>query len=183
MTDVPWPGSRRQIDLAGERLRDWWFDFGLSQELVVTDPVLTAATGLFVSFREGFQVPVSKTAMGLRSFLRSEGAPVIVSQRLKRSPTILNKLGRYPAMKYSRMEDIGGCRAILPGRSEVEVLFAAYVAIGKSPVSETMFGSQRRLAIAPSTWSCSEMGGSSRFSFELPASRHGLRRSIGSPAG
>lgn len=78
MTDVPWPASRRQIDLAGERLRDWWFDFGLSHELVATDPVLTAATGLFVSFREGFQVPVSKTAMGLRSFLRSEGAPVIV---------------------------------------------------------------------------------------------------------
>lgn len=120
MTEPLWPASRRQIDLAGERLRDWWFDFELSHDLVITDPVLAAAGGLFVDFREGFQVPLSKTAMGLRSFLRSERAPVIVSQRLKRAPTILNKLGRYPAMKYSRMEDIGGCRAILPGRSEVE---------------------------------------------------------------
>ncbi len=46
--------------------------------------------------------------------LRTEALPVEVSQRLKRSTTILDKLGREPTMALSRMQDIGGCRAIVP---------------------------------------------------------------------
>lgn len=115
MPDVPWPASRRQIDLAGERLRDWWLDSRLSSDLVHTDPKLSTAANLALDFRAGFQLPVSKTAMGLRSFVSRESSRVIVSQRLKRMPTIMDKLGRYPNMKLSRMEDIGGCRALLPG--------------------------------------------------------------------
>lgn len=52
--------------------------------------------------------------MGLRSFVNSEGAPVVVAQRLKRMPTILDKLTRHPAMQLTRMQDIGGCRAVFP---------------------------------------------------------------------
>lgn len=51
--------------------------------------------------------------MGLRSVLHTEGCPVQVSQRLKRIPTILDKLQREPTMQLANMHDVGGCRAIL----------------------------------------------------------------------
>src|SRR5438270_828907 len=37
----------------------------------------------------------------------------IVAQRLKRMPTIIDKLRRYPNMKLSQMQDIGGLRAVV----------------------------------------------------------------------
>jgi hypothetical protein len=51
--------------------------------------------------------------MGVRSFVKSESTTIVVTQRLKRMPTILDKLGRHPNMKITQMQDIGGCRAIL----------------------------------------------------------------------
>jgi len=59
-------------------------------------------------------------AANLRYYAREESQPV-VSQRLKRVPTIAGKLLREPAMKLSRMADIGGVRALLPSQA------AAYV--------------------------------------------------------
>ena len=44
---------------------------------------------------------------------RRVGDEGIVAQRLKRMPTIISKLGRLPWLKLSRMQDIGGCRAIV----------------------------------------------------------------------
>jgi len=37
----------------------------------------------------------------------------LVAQRLKRTPSIINKLKLYPSMKLHRLQDVGGCRAIL----------------------------------------------------------------------
>ena len=51
----------------------------------------------------------------LRGFADRESSEVIVSSRLKRLPTILDKLARHPNMKITRMQDIGGARVILPG--------------------------------------------------------------------
>lgn len=42
-----------------------------------------------------------------------------VSQRLKRVPTIIDKLSREPGMRLARMADIGGCRAVLNSIDEV----------------------------------------------------------------
>jgi ppGpp synthetase/RelA/SpoT-type nucleotidyltranferase len=49
----------------------------------------------------------------------TEGCQLEISQRLKRVPTIINKLGRYPAMQLATMQDIGGCRAVLTTIDEV----------------------------------------------------------------
>ncbi len=59
--------------------------------------------------------------MGLRSFVNTEGANPAgrVAQRLKRMPTILDKLEREPGMNLARMHDIGGCRAILPDEATI----------------------------------------------------------------
>jgi putative GTP pyrophosphokinase len=80
-----------------------------------------------IAFRETFQDPLRKTVMGLRSMVKSEvpafkatGARVPVVQRLKRREQILWKLARFPDSKLSNMGDIGGCRAVLGSRAEVE---------------------------------------------------------------
>lgn len=57
--------------------------------------------------------------MGLRSMVSRESDRGLVSQRLKRLPMIVNKLSRFPDMSLARMQDIGGCRAILRDRDEV----------------------------------------------------------------
>ena len=43
----------------------------------------------------------------------------LVAQRLKRTPSIINKLTRYPSMKLHRLQDIGGCRAIVSNIDKV----------------------------------------------------------------
>ena len=45
---------------------------------------------------------------------RRTGSAGIVAQRLKRLPSIVSKLERLPWIRLSEMQDIGGCRAIVP---------------------------------------------------------------------
>lgn len=51
----------------------------------------------------------------------------IVAQRLKRLPTIIDKLSRYPTMELARMQDIGGVRAIVNSVNEVRELEKQYI--------------------------------------------------------
>lgn len=44
---------------------------------------------------------------------------IIVTFRIKRFESIINKLDRYPNMRFSRMWDIGGCRCIVKNNEEV----------------------------------------------------------------
>ena len=100
--------ANKAIDRAGALLRDSWRND--------TDPDQRErqdAVGLVSDFRAGFQYPLVKVNNGLRAFVRSEGGPIVVSQRLKRITTIIDKLDRHEHMKLTRMQDIGGCRAIL----------------------------------------------------------------------
>lgn len=76
-------------------------------------PEETAALDVLVDFRALHALPLIKANNGLRSMLRTEDCPVEVSQRLKRLSTIVDKLIRQPTMALSRMQDIGGCRAIV----------------------------------------------------------------------
>lgn len=76
---------------------------------------LADAVGIIVEYRSGFQDPLKKVTVGLRQFVERESSEVTVGQRLKRNPQILNKLGRFSSMRLTQMEDIAGCRAILPG--------------------------------------------------------------------
>lgn len=57
--------------------------------------------------------PLSRIGGNLHRYTADEGKP-IVTQRLKKLPTMLGKLFREPGMKLARMEDIGGVRAVLP---------------------------------------------------------------------
>lgn len=113
--------SRTQVDKAGRLLRDWWrTPAGSEEEKSFDEDVLVEGFAVVVAYRSNFQDPLKKVTVGLRQFVERESGEVIVGQRLKRNPQILNKLNRFGSMRLTQMEDIAGCRAILPGgRSEV----------------------------------------------------------------
>jgi len=58
---------------------------------------------------------------------KAKGIPdAIVAQRLKRLPTIIDKLSRQPQMALSRMQDVGGLRVIVPTVAHVHKLRKYY---------------------------------------------------------
>jgi len=118
---APLPGhSRSSINRAGRELRRWWMTPGNA----VTPETIDAFAAM-IAFRESFQVPLKKVVMGLRSMVCTEmrlervGQNVPVAQRLKRREQIINKLGRLESMQLWTMGDIGGCRAVLGSREQV----------------------------------------------------------------
>lgn len=71
-------------------------------------------------FRSCHAYPLQKVTVGLRSAVATETSrSPVVAQRFKRFPSMLKKLLRYPDMSLARMQDIGGCRAILLNGDEV----------------------------------------------------------------
>lgn len=111
VADVP---SKSRVNRAGDTLR------ALNERLVEgrVDEVTEALEVLF-AWRTSHSRPLQTATMGLRSRVQTEGCQVEVSQRLKRVPTIIDKLSREPGMQLARMADIGGCRAVLNSIDEV----------------------------------------------------------------
>jgi ppGpp synthetase/RelA/SpoT-type nucleotidyltranferase len=70
--------------------------------------------------------PINTFQSTLRVKLRDYSHNPIVAQRLKRMPTIIDKLKRYPSMKLTTMNDIGGVRAVLGSVSDVYRLADSY---------------------------------------------------------
>jgi putative GTP pyrophosphokinase len=71
--------------------------------------------------------PINTFQSTLRTKLKAHGyKDYIVAQRLKRLPTIIDKLKRYPAMQLTTMQDIGGLRCILPSIKDVRKLRTEY---------------------------------------------------------
>lgn len=76
------------------------------------------ALGVIDNWRIAHAFPMNTFAVNLkRQVLDIEGALVV--QRLKRLDTICGKLMRYPDMELFRMQDLGGCRVILPTIADV----------------------------------------------------------------
>ncbi len=73
------------------------------------------AVDLANKWRACHAYPINTFQATLRRKLRSGlyGSNPIAAQRLKRMPTIIDKLKRYPNMQLTTMQDIGGIRAIL----------------------------------------------------------------------
>ncbi len=78
-----------------------------------------AAIDIIEAHRATFKTPLVTANNGLRSMVRTLGLDGQVSQRLKRMSTILDKLVREPTLALDRMQDIGGCRVVLPTRDAV----------------------------------------------------------------
>jgi ppGpp synthetase/RelA/SpoT-type nucleotidyltranferase len=84
------------VTSAGKRIRD---NRATSEDLAVAEN-WRAAHGYIINT---FQANLRK---------RSRNSEIVIGQRLKRSPTIFDKLRREPAMSLANMHDIAGCRVI-----------------------------------------------------------------------
>lgn len=79
------------------------------------------------NFRALHAVPLNTFQATLRKRLDRLGIRhFIVAQRIKRKPTILDKLQRFDGMQLNRMGDIGGIRAIVSSVSQLQQLVEAY---------------------------------------------------------
>jgi len=108
--------SKSQINKAG-------------QILVLDNPPakdLRWARDLADRWRACHAYPINTFQATLRVRLKKFPPDSIVAQRLKRMPTIIDKLKRYPAMKLTTMQDIGGVRAILNSVQDVYTLADEY---------------------------------------------------------
>lgn len=108
--------SRASVDAAGRALA-----------ASTADPAEgEAALEVLDNWRASHSFPLNTLQMGLRQKARGIYASALVAQRLKRVPSILAKLKRFERMNLSRMQDIGGCRAVLRSLGEVRRLRDTY---------------------------------------------------------
>lgn len=111
--------SKKQIIRAGDIL--------ISS--TVSDDEKQWAYSLVTKWRACHAYPINTFQSLLRKKIRQGGykGEPIVAQRLKRMPTIIDKLKRYPSMNLVTMQDIGGVRAILESINDVQKLKDDYL--------------------------------------------------------
>ncbi len=75
-------------------------------------------------WRQQHAYPMLMVAAGLRHYVKpyapSASSRKLVTQRLKKQVTILDKLNRLPNMEVTQMADIGGVRVVLPDQPAVD---------------------------------------------------------------
>jgi ppGpp synthetase/RelA/SpoT-type nucleotidyltranferase len=92
-----------------------------------TDDEYEEALQILNNWRSSHSYPVNTFQAGLRTKLNAMGVNGIVAQRLKRIPSIMAKLERFKNMSLSRMQDIGGLRAVVATAKQVYELRDSYV--------------------------------------------------------
>jgi hypothetical protein len=85
------------------------------------------AFGVLTNWRACHGYPINTFQATLRTKLKKIDAEALVAQRLKRTPSILNKLRRFPGMNLSRMQDIGGLRAVVSTLAQLNKLHENYI--------------------------------------------------------
>lgn len=100
--------SKRQINDAGHKIID----------PNITEEERKQALEIIDNWRAAHAYPMHTFAINLkRQVADIEGAVVV--QRIKRLDTICGKLKRFPDMQLYRVQDLGGCRVILPTIDDV----------------------------------------------------------------
>ncbi len=118
MSSFPVPQySRKQVQKAGETLA--------SLNVSKLDDWL-AAFEVLTNWRACHGYPINTFQATLRNKLKKIDDEALVAQRLKRLPSILNKLHRIKGMNLARMQDIGGLRAVVSGIPQLKLLHAEY---------------------------------------------------------
>lgn len=84
------------------------------------------AKSVLDNWRACHAAPLNSFQKSLRLKLKNTDEDALVSQRLKRTPSILSKLERNPSMLLSRMQDIGGIRAVVKNMKKVREIEADY---------------------------------------------------------
>tara|TARA_B100002049_G_C15961038_1_gene324607 strand:+ start:394 stop:780 length:387 start_codon:yes stop_codon:yes gene_type:complete len=88
------------------------------------------------NWRSSHSFPLNTFQVTLRQRARQIDVEALVAQRLKRTPSIVAKLRRFENMNLSRMQDIGGARAVVKDVEAVQALKRSYLkSDGFYPVS------------------------------------------------
>ncbi len=107
--------SRREVNWAASYLVQ---DFSGSPDI---DPnKIDQAFDVVDNFRAVHAFPLNTLQNRLRKHVKNIDKRSIIAQRLKRFSSIWFKLRRFEQMKLWDMQDIGGCRAIVPDLNYVE---------------------------------------------------------------
>lgn len=85
------------------------------------------ALAVLNNWRASHSFPLNTFQVRLRTQTQQIDQTALIAQRLKRTPSIINKLKRFKRMNLSRMQDIGGCRAILSDTKKVKELRNFYI--------------------------------------------------------
>jgi (p)ppGpp synthase/HD superfamily hydrolase len=117
--------SRRDVNAAGRLLvqglygaPNWEFNDWQSFD---------DAIDVIDNWRASHTFPLNTLQMNLRRCARRLDAAALIAQRVKRLISIGHKLHRFPDMKLTQIQDIGGCRAVLSSVDDVEELFDYYM--------------------------------------------------------
>ena len=113
-----WPEpahSRAQVNAAGRALID--------ESSSLEDR--RRARQVVNNWRAAHSLPLTRVRTELQERV---GDGALVAQRLKRLPSAAAKLRRMPSMNLARMQDMGGCRAVLPTATDVRRVADDYAA-------------------------------------------------------
>ncbi|MFD6813543.1 RelA/SpoT domain-containing protein [Enteractinococcus coprophilus] len=91
-------------------------------ELETDKDILQRAISVIDLYRSHFSKPMGRVEQTLRDICVGTDFDTQITSRLKRLPTIINKLRRPDNTDLSRMEDIGGCRVVVETYDELNVL-------------------------------------------------------------
>src|ERR1700722_6164390 len=128
--------SRGQVDAAGLALISVNDHTSLDYEWEDDIDAYENALPVINNWRSAHSYPLQVLKMTLRTRAKGIATGAIIAQRLKRLKSIASKLSaeRNMHMKLSQMQDIGGCRAVMPTVRDVEKLVARYeVSNAKNP--------------------------------------------------
>jgi ppGpp synthetase/RelA/SpoT-type nucleotidyltranferase len=84
------------------------------------------ARAVINNWRSSHSFPLNTVQVNLRNRANKVDPEVLIAQRIKRLPSIEQKLNRFSGMRLSRMQDIGGCRAVVADLESVDRVVAAF---------------------------------------------------------
>lgn len=116
MTWVVPANSRTKVDSAG----DTYIASNVSPE------ERELALAVINNWRSSHGFPLNTLQVNLRQRSAAIDDDPTVAQRIKRLYSIRHKLERFPNMKLSRMQDLGGCRAVLSSVAAVDEIVEYY---------------------------------------------------------
>lgn len=113
--------SKARVDGAGKVLSEFLdlnkpYDYGAFDEAVSVANNWRAAHGF----------PLNTMTVGLRRRAARVDPNALTAQRIKRLVSIRQKLLRFPGLRLSQMQDLGGCRAVVASVNHVNELVALY---------------------------------------------------------
>lgn len=89
------------------------------------------ALGIFNNWRASHAYPMHIIMKTLKEISKEINPNAICVQRLKRAKSIIKKLERFPTMQLSQIQDIAGCRVVMPDVSLARELSTEYIGRNK----------------------------------------------------